>query len=79
MRLDVKLYSQMTEKPEGIPEAWPAVCREVADDAPVTPDSIAMTIEEYNAYRALHQAEYDAWKIIQDARCAEYAARQMSE
>lgn len=63
--LDVLLYGSIPvgKKPDGIPDAWPAqvIERKTTKD-PVTPGFVRMTGAQYDAYRDLHQAEYDAWE-----------------
>lgn len=58
--LDVLLYAQ-TANPDGVPGDWPADCREVDDDSPVTPGRTRMTLAQYAAYRAARQAAWNAW------------------
>lgn len=63
--LDVLLYGSIPvgKKPDGIPDAWPAqVIERKSSKDPVTPGYVRMTGAQYDAYRALHQAEYDAWE-----------------
>lgn len=63
--LDVLLYGAIPvgKKPDGIPDAWPAqVMERKSSKDPVTPGWVRMTGAQYDAYRDLHQAEYDAWK-----------------
>ncbi len=75
MQLDVQFYAQVVAKPEGIPDAWPALVFEVDDNAPATPNTTRMSLAEYDAYRAAHRAEYDAWNDpIQEAAAADAAA-----
>lgn len=63
--LDVLLYGSVPvgKKPAGIPDSWPAqvIERKTAKD-PLTPGYVRMTGAQYDAYRGLHQAEYDAWE-----------------
>ena len=67
MRLFVKLYKD-TANEEGLPGEWPAQVREIHDpEEPISPPWIQMTVQEYDAYRALHRKKYDAWE---DARKA---------
>ncbi len=61
MKLDVKFYSQLTDKPAGIPDSWPGLVLEVGDDDASQPGFTRMSVSEYADYRALHQSEYDAW------------------
>ena len=59
MILHVRLYGTNAD---GIPADWPAECVEVADGTPAPDGQIAMTVAEYEAYRADRQAAYDAWE-----------------
>ncbi len=62
--LDVLLYSSIAapDKPAGIPDVWPAKVIERPDGATVTPGYQRMTVAQYGAYQATHQATYDTWR-----------------
>ena len=62
MKFRVLLYQDTVAKPAGIPDAWPAEVWAVDDDV-LSVDSpyLLMTPQEYDDYRTLHRAAYDAW------------------
>ncbi len=62
--LDVRLYGSLAanEKPAGIPDVWPAKVIERPDGAGVTAGHQRMTVAEYDAYLATHQATYNTWR-----------------
>lgn len=48
--------------PEGLPATWPAECRELYDGAGAPPGYVAMTLEDFEVYKAVHRADYDTWR-----------------
>lgn len=54
------------DNPLGVPAMWPASVRPLAANEVVQYPEIEMTIAQYEAYRAEHQAEYDAWEYQYD-------------
>ena len=63
--LDVLTYAD-APNPGGIPPAWPAQIAERADDAPAPAAPWQrMSLAEYQAHIAAHQAEYDSWAAAQ--------------
>lgn len=67
MKLNVILYSSVPN-PLGVPVTWPAQVNPVDDNAP-SPKAPwqQMTVSDYRAYIASHQAEYDAWVASQQS------------
>lgn len=63
MRLAVKFYGEISERPAGIPVLWPALVIEEGQAGFHDVDSswVVMTFDEYEKYRSQHQSEYDAW------------------
>lgn len=61
MRLAVKFWGDASVKPLGMPDSWPMLCVQIEDNGAVPDGFIAMTLDQYRDYRALHQSEYDAW------------------
>jgi hypothetical protein len=63
MELAVKLHGS---NPDGIPADWPAEVVEIADGAalPAGFTERMYSYAELDAYKALHQAEYDTWEQI---------------
>lgn len=57
--LAILIYQYVTNKPNGIPDAWPAQVQTTT----ILPGEnwVLMTESEYNDYRNSHQAVYDAW------------------
>lgn len=82
MKFRVLLYQDAVAKPAGIPDVWPAEVTAVDDDV-VSVDSpyLLMTPQEYDDYRTLHRAEYDAWvdarslSSVKAAKCLAIDAR----
>lgn len=67
MNLAIRLYSDIdiSKKPSNIPDVWPAQVLELGSSTELPNDGNSwslMTTEEYNAYLATHQADYDAWE-----------------
>lgn len=62
MRLAVRLYATITDKPPGIPDAWPARAFPIGDEEAPPTNYTAMTEAEYVLYRATHQSEFDAFE-----------------
>lgn len=52
--------------PDNIPAIWPNTLQGVPDDYVAAEGETVMTLEQFNAYRAEHQAEYDAWEASKD-------------
>lgn len=63
MKLAVKLYGN--ENAQGIPALWPAEVLPDVESLPAGYDQLFESVEDYKAYRAQHQAEYDAWAAAQ--------------
>ena len=62
MKLFVTLYQDVSDKPDGIPDAWPAHVDEVSDDTLDPNDGrLSMTLEEFASYKEAHQGAYDSW------------------
>lgn len=63
MSLAVLKYEFVSEKPVGIPDAWPAQIIEIVQGIEV-PGSpwVIMSSQELVAHKAAHQAEYDIWE-----------------
>jgi hypothetical protein len=57
--LAVLLYEKVVNKPAGIPDVWPAEVREVTELP--SPDWVAMSLAEFEAYKTTHQATYNTW------------------
>jgi hypothetical protein len=57
--LAVLLYEKVTNKPAGIPDVWPAEVKEVTELP--NSDWIEMSVAEFEAYKATHQATYNTW------------------
>jgi hypothetical protein len=64
MNLAVKFWQDI-ENPKALPGHWPSECLEIGDETTYDDGSgyvwTIMSVEQYNAYVASHQAEYDAW------------------
>lgn len=66
MEFAVLLYQHATWNPQHVPAVWPYQTIEINDgDELPSVDWLRMTLEELNAYKADHQAEYDAWDAAQ--------------
>lgn len=65
MSLAVKLHGFNNAR--GLPAAWPAEVKQDVAELPVGFDLLFDSVSEYEAYRAAHQAEYDAWRSAQTA------------
>jgi hypothetical protein len=62
MNLAVKFWSQVPN-PKAIPGIWPALCHEIGAATTYGDGTwTIMTVSAYEAYRAQHQAAYDAWE-----------------
>jgi len=59
-------YQYVSEKPEGIPSAWPAQVITNASSAPNS-DWQLMSEENYAAYLATHQSDFDSWNAAVSA------------
>lgn len=57
----VTLYAD-SANPLGIPPMWPASVRQLRPNEQATYPEMEMTAQQYDEYRAEHQAEYDAWE-----------------
>lgn len=66
MNVAVKLYQDVSDKPEGIPGLWPAETIELGESTQLPNGPWAlMTCTEYQEYRRYHKAAYDSWYNIQ--------------
>jgi len=66
MNLAVKFFKNLSEKPEGIPDSWPAETVELGDSEVLPDDSgdwILMTSEELEDYKNTIQEEYNTWIV----------------
>lgn len=65
MNILVKFWSDVPN-PDNLPESWPAEVQiyKGQEKAGFT----LMTMEELEAHKALHQLEYDAWEVAQNAK-----------
>lgn len=63
MILAVKFYKDVPN-PQAIPSDWPARCIELDDDATVPDGYVGMTPKEYEQYKELHRASYEAWEEL---------------
>lgn len=64
----IKLYKPGNE--QGIPSVWPSEIREVVDALPEGFDLLVADNDEYEAYRAQHQPDYDKWEAAQAVNVA---------
>lgn len=57
--LAVLIYQFVSNKPAGMPDAWPAEVKETSE----LPNEnwLLMTEQEFVAYKSTHQAAYNAW------------------
>jgi len=63
MQLAVLTYEFVTEKPIGMPDAWPAQIVEIRSPNFVLEENwIIMTDTQLAAYKAEHQAAYNTWE-----------------
>lgn len=62
MNLAVKLYRDVVDKPEGIPELWPVEVKQLGDSnfLPEGPWAL-MDLMEYADYIRYHKPVYDTW------------------
>jgi hypothetical protein len=71
--LAVKLYGDVIEKPDGIPDSWPAEVRELDEYNSLPDDSglwQVMTVEDFNTYKLSVKSEYDTWRIAKSTEKA---------
>lgn len=62
MNLAVKLFSEVINKPVGIPDAWPAEVIELGEGTELPgPAWTLMTSAEFAAHKATHAADYNAY------------------
>jgi len=65
MNIAVLKYEFVTEKPAGIPDAWPAETRILGEgDSLPGPNWVQMTDVELAAHIAANQTTYDAWEDV---------------
>lgn len=76
MNLAVKLYKDVEDRPEGIPELWPVEVKQLGDSTTL-PDGpwALMSEQDYADYVRYHKPAYDSWWNLQpkDARTFEPA------
>jgi hypothetical protein len=62
MYLAVKIWQDMADKPDGMPDAWPAEVKELGASRTL-PDGPwqLMTYADYLTYKGVRQATYAAW------------------
>lgn len=64
MKYAFKTWAQAASNPEGQPSAWPSLTQQINDDQQETFEGFGwtvVTLEEYRAYLATHQADFDNW------------------
>lgn len=64
MNLAVKLYSQNPDKPAGMPDNYPWLCKQIGDATDYTDEPgpwLIMTVEECQARKDALKAEYQNW------------------
>lgn len=63
MNLAIKLYSS-DANPRNVPGTWPSQVVELGESTTL-PDNtwLLMTVQEFENYKAIHKAEYDAWYL----------------
>lgn len=67
MNLAVKFY-QDDNNPQSLPDEWPSQVRELGESTELPEGEwTLMTLEEFEAHKAAHQAEYNTWKIAHSA------------
>jgi hypothetical protein len=68
MNIAIKFYSQNPNKPAGMPDEWPWLCREIGEATAYTSEEgpwTIMTIEQYNAYFEENFPKYEAYQAAQ--------------
>lgn len=67
MNLAVKFWLSETNKPVGMPDAWPCEVKELGESTTLPEGNYSlMSLSEYVAYRAQHRAAYDIWAATQE-------------